>query len=245
MTEDEFCAACTPRWPNACTSSGWPSSRSSDCLRAEDVYLFLGPARENPRTSGCSRWPRCAISPRCAIEQGRSPCCRTSSACSWRRSRRSGTSRRSAPSRRRLSGTGCCSTCGRRSSDLARDRGQVSCRSAPRPRAGDRDVLDLRRMRDARWAPSRRVIRFFSPPAAGWSSRSTPRRRGRCCRSTRGERIVRLRQRGSPAPARRSSRCWRPARDRGPARTGTPAGDFVEHDLDEAAAFVPSSARGR
>ena len=72
-------------------------------------------AQRTRRTSGCSRWRRCATSRRCATPTGRSPRCPSSSGCSCWRSRRSAASRPTVSRAAGCSGTASSCTSGPRS----------------------------------------------------------------------------------------------------------------------------------
>ena len=77
----------------------------------EDVLLCTPSPPATPRTSGSSRWPRCASSSSCATRPARSPRCRTSSGRWPTASRRSaGRGPRSAPAPGSTSTTSGCTS---------------------------------------------------------------------------------------------------------------------------------------
>ena len=203
---------------------------------AEDVYLFRGVARANPKDERLFALAEVRDLTPVRDEDGR-----VTALPELERMRASRRSRRCAPfqapppaARSACTGTACCSTSGRRSSSR-RPRPRARHRAASRRTTAGLglEMVALARRTARRDGVERdRVLRLFSPGRArASSSRSTTRRPSRCSRSTRAP----ADRRRAPARARctrpRSSSCSRP-RAAQPA-SAIPAGDFVEHDLDE------------
>ena len=143
------------------------TSRSSGCRRAEDVYLFHGVARENPKDERLFALAEVRDLTPVRDEDGRLtalPGVRADA--TSRRSRR--IRRYPGPPRRRgggCSGTACCCTSGR-TIDLAPEEMTGAGRRASR-RAADGLGLEMLlvhgRLREADGVVRDRVLRFFSP----------------------------------------------------------------------------------
>ena len=122
-------AACTRCSPSGWTSGACASSRSSACPRRRTSTCSAPRRATTRRTSAWSRSPRSATSRRCATSTAASPRCRSSSGWCARRSRRCARSSRAARRATACTGTGCCSTPGRRSTSSPPRRARSSTAS--------------------------------------------------------------------------------------------------------------------
>ena len=190
-------------------------------------------ARATRRTSGCSRSPRCATSRRCATSDGRVAALPELERMLVRGARGDPrASRRAARRAGGCSGTASCSTCGRSIELRPEEIDAVMQRAgAARPLGLGIETCCVRgRLREPDGDGARaRAALLHARRARASSSRSATRRREPLQPLDEGaRRIVAARRRGIAAPGRD-----RQAAGAARARRGHPAGEFVEHDLDD------------